>query len=160
MQGPNLFAPVRVNLFSASESGLARSREQSPHLLKTLFIIEHLPESVFTNSQCARPCIFLTRLKNFASRCASRRTFWLFKPLPNPFPFSKIHALRHEEPGPQALETRCRPIKPAELFPARGRLNGIELETANENCSAFAKATAQQPKACRAEAPSGEGWWS
>ena len=34
------------NLFSASESGLAHSRAQSPHLLKTLFLLEHLPELV------------------------------------------------------------------------------------------------------------------
>jgi hypothetical protein len=43
---PNRFGPVRINLFSASEIGLARSRVQSPILLKTLFLLEHLPESL------------------------------------------------------------------------------------------------------------------
>jgi len=47
----HLCNPVRVNLFSASETGPARSRVQSANLLKTLFLLEHLPELVTcTNS--------------------------------------------------------------------------------------------------------------
>jgi len=37
--------PMGVTLFSASEYGLARSRAQSPSLLKTLFLLEHLPRA-------------------------------------------------------------------------------------------------------------------
>ena len=44
---PNRFGPAQeITYFSASETGLVRSRAPSPVLLKTLFLLEHLPESV------------------------------------------------------------------------------------------------------------------
>src|SRR5208283_1205442 len=44
---PNRFGPAQeITYFSASETGLVRSRAPSPVLLKTLILLEHLPESV------------------------------------------------------------------------------------------------------------------
>jgi len=44
---PNRFGPAQeITYISASEIGLLRSRAQFPYLLKTLFLLEHLPEPV------------------------------------------------------------------------------------------------------------------
>ena len=75
----------------------------------------------------------LTCLKSFAFLRASRRTSRLFKRVTQSIPLSKIHA-RLDEPGPKALET----LKPnvsdrQNCFQLEATLDGIELETANEN---------------------------
>ena len=48
-----------ANLFSASEIGLTRSREQLPNLLKTLFLLEHLRELVTCTNPHVLGLVFL-----------------------------------------------------------------------------------------------------
>jgi hypothetical protein len=81
---PNHFGPDRSQpTYFRLESGLAHSHAQSPQLLKTLFLLEHLPKPQLTPNlfgithgliACARPCIrALLEFTPLACAGASRR---------------------------------------------------------------------------------------
>ena len=105
---------MRVNLFSASECNLARSRVQSLHLLKTLFLLEHLPqpqthsESLRDNSRlnCMCSALYSNALEVFrrfgaphGGPAALQAHYPIYFVVKHPWPSLC------RKPSPEALET-------------------------------------------------------
>ena len=95
------------NLFSASESGLAHSRAQSPHLLKTLFLLEHLPELVTCSNSHVLGLVF-NAFRTYSPLMRLAADKWPFQCVTQFILLSNITALRLAPKGPA-----LRRLKPA-----------------------------------------------
>ena len=116
-----------ANLFSASEIGLARSRTQSPHLLKTLFLLEHLPDPASAGSH-----VLGLVFNVFGVYLAARTPRGGRAALPTRYPIYFV--VKHrcfslfcgKKPSPEALET-CRNQPRKAGRPVSGSAPDIEL---------------------------------